>query len=677
MRTRTLSLLTPPAPPSAPPGSEGGGEPILPPASAQVPTSAPNHTGLLWADWHVEAPSDCGWSLGVCPACARLDRTAATLVVSDGGVFYCARCGKHGDARVPPGRYRGATPVEALLHTPTPERTDLNAVLTGLGLQAAAVREVLGDLVLAHGWFDDEVSGGGWHPCLMLPVRAAADGPVVDVVQLRFDPQTGALVSHQRARLGSAVPWGWDRASGERLVVVDHPLDALALVGAGEPDVVALPECMNPVRAGGGDWSALSIPDVERRVADAKDVVLAFRPTPSNARFEDELARRLGRERCRRTRWLPFSTDRPQTGAAAVVAAAGPEQARACLESATPFPVAGVHELLDVDEHFELLYEFGLQPGLGTGWPSLDVHYTVKPGQWTVITGIPGHGKSTFLDALLVNLAQHHDWSFGLFSPENQPIERHFASLMEKALGAPFNKGHGGRARITPDQKNVTKAWLNEHFKILLPDEEQGNWTLDGVLDLARVLVYRHGIRGLVIDPWNELDHARPHNLTETEHISHCLTKIRRFARLYGVHVWVVAHPTKLEPKADGRYPVPTPYMISGGAHWRNKADNALAVYRNVGEDDNDVSDIHIQKIRFKEIGRVGLVSLRSDSACGRYHDDLDQEKRALALKDGRFLRSGLLRTTERLPAYGASAGNGLYYQEEDSDPLRSAYDPA
>jgi len=34
------------------------------------------------------------------------------------------------------------------------------------------------------------------------------------------------------------------------------------------------------------------------------------------------------------------------------------------------------------------------------------------------------------------------------------------------------------------------------------------NW----VLDLAKAAVLRHGVRGLVIDPYNELDHQRPAN---------------------------------------------------------------------------------------------------------------------------------------------------------------------
>ena len=43
----------------------------------------------------------------------------------------------------------------------------------------------------------------------------------------------------------------------------------------------------------------------------------------------------------------------------------------------------------------------------------------------------------------------------------------------------------------------------------------------------------RYGIRGLVIDPYNELDHQRAKNTTETEYVSQLLTKLKRFAQHY------------------------------------------------------------------------------------------------------------------------------------------------
>ncbi len=31
--------------------------------------------------------------------------------------------------------------------------------------------------------------------------------------------------------------------------------------------------------------------------------------------------------------------------------------------------------------------------------------------------------------------------------------------------------------------------------------------------------------------------------------------------------------------------------------------------------------DVHVQKIRFKEIGKVGIVEMTYDIKCGRYHN--------------------------------------------------------
>jgi twinkle protein len=154
----------------------------------------------------------------------------------------------------------------------------------------------------------------------------------------------------------------------------------------------------------------------------------------------------------------------------------------------------------------------------------------------------------------------------------------------------------------------------------LAPDEAL---TIPALLKQAKALVARHGIRGLILDPWNEFDHARG-TTTETEYISTSLTQIRRFARNYGVHVWLVAHPQKLYRRDDGSYPVPTPYDISGSAHWRNKADNCLAVWRDENDPDEPVH-LYVQKVRFREVGKIGLVPLRWSSINGRYAEALPE----------------------------------------------------
>lgn len=82
-----------------------------------------------------------------------------------------------------------------------------------------------------------------------------------------------------------------------------------------------------------------------------------------------------------------------------------PALLRECIETATPYPIAGLFEVSDFAGSVDRMYEKGLPPGAKPGWPSLNQLSTFQPGQWTVVTGIPGNGKSELLDAILINLA--------------------------------------------------------------------------------------------------------------------------------------------------------------------------------------------------------------------------------------------------------------------------------
>jgi twinkle protein len=106
--------------------------------------------------------------------------------------------------------------------------------------------------------------------------------------------------------------------------------------------------------------------------------------------------------------------------------------------------------------------------------------------------------------------------------------------------------------------------------------------------------------RGVIIDPWNEIEHTRG-GMSETDYISKSLSTVRNWARLNNVHVWIVAHPAK-QRREEGKLPVPRPDMISGSVHWWNKADNAIAVARDY-DSEEDLVDIYIQKVRFKHVG--------------------------------------------------------------------------
>jgi len=203
-------------------------------------------------------------------------------------------------------------------------------------------------------------------------------------------------------------------------------------------------------------------------------------------------------------------------------------------------------------------------------------------------------------------------------SPENLPVLRHVAKLAEQYTGLPFREGP--TKRVSPLELAMALEWLHQHFVFIAPDDAL---TIPAFLQQAKALVMRYGIQGLILDPWNEFEHSRG-TATETEYISISLTQIRRFARTYKVHVWLVAHPQKLYRKSDNTFPVPTPYDISGSAHWRNKADNCLTVWRDENDPEEPVQ-IYVQKVRFREVGTIGMVELQWNKLNGRYEEILSE----------------------------------------------------
>lgn len=263
------------------------------------------------------------------------------------------------------------------------------------------------------------------------------------------------------------------------------------------------------------------------------------------------------------------------------------------------------------------LWSAGMPPGALTGWPSVDKHYTVAEGMVTILTGWPGSGKSEWLDALLINLARQ-GWHTALFSPENQPLDLHASKLIEKVAGKPF--GRGPTERVSEEEIDKALDQIDSWFRFIEAPDGQG-LSAKGVIEAAQPwLLTFPGKRGLVIDPWNELEHWRPQGLSETEYISQTLSYVRNWARSNRVHVWIVAHPQKVA-RENGKLPIPRPDMISGSQHWWNKADCAVTIYRDMEQPDRQEIDVYVMKVRFKHLGRPGRVELRYDRVTGRYHE--------------------------------------------------------
>jgi len=256
------------------------------------------------------------------------------------------------------------------------------------------------------------------------------------------------------------------------------------------------------------------------------------------------------------------------------------------------------------------LYQNGLPQGFGIDLDVVDKKIRWETGRLSVITGVPNFGKSEFLDFMLVRLNRLYGWKSLYFSPENYPIGYHLQKLVSKISGKPFEKN-----KLTENELNIAIDYIADNFFFLNYETVD---TLDNILECAEQLIQDEKIKVLVIDPYNRLEHQRPSNLTETEYISKLLDRLSNFAKKHDILIHLVAHPHKM-PTKDGELEVPNYYNINGSANFANKADYCLAVHRNKAA---MLTEIHIQKVKFKHMGCQGVAHLKYDIDTGNYYEE-------------------------------------------------------
>ncbi len=536
----------------------------------------------------------------LCPQCShtRKKKNQPCLNVNlDTGMFHCWHCewsGKATDDSVRKPAY--SKPAVAYVK-PSYAGTELSPgaiqwfAKRGIS-QAALTRNKIGKREV---WMPQLNAEAG---CILFPYYRGAE-----VVNIKYRDREKNFKMESGAE---RILYGLNDIADET-VIVEGEIDKLSLEEAGILNCVSVPDgAPSPnTKNFSNKFDYLNAPELEK----VKRWVIAVDNDAPGNYLKDELIRRFGAENCAVVTWPDGCKD-----ANDVLVTYGKDAVAKVVAEARQVPIVGVFTASELASELYDLYETGLPRGASTGWKDLDEFFTAMPGQLNIVTGIPGHGKSEVMDALAVNLAHLHGWRIGMYSPENYPIKLHVSKLAEKYTGKPFN--HGRTERMSRVEFADAMDWIDGHFKWIMPESP----SLDEIMDKATALVARDGIRMLVIDPWNEVEHDRPESMSETEYISLSLSRLRNFARRHEVAVFVVAHPKLMTKDKDGTYPVPNPYDISGSANWRNKADNCLAIWRNLADDSQPV-EVHIQKIKFKIVGKLGKVNFNYDRVTGRYHD--------------------------------------------------------
>lgn len=333
-----------------------------------------------------------------------------------------------------------------------------------------------------------------------------------------------------------------------------------------------------------------------------KKVVLMVDNDAAGYKLQEELARRIGFEKC-------FVVKYPQgcKDANDVLVKYDKETLRSVIELAKPYPLFGEIAMDDMYETVADFYEYGYPKGFDSGVsPDFDNLLTFYPGQLTTITGVPGSGKSEFVDWIMASLSKKHKWNWGICSFECPP-EIHVTKLAEKFTNKSFAFRKNKEQRINQTEFEYAVGMIDKHFHFM--NLNIIDVTMDGLIAKAKEFVERYGINGFLFDPWNCIE-AKDDS---TGYILQCLNKLIGFLEKYKVHGFLVAHPTKLKKDLQTKkYEVPNLYSISGSAHFFNRTHNGMSIYRDF---ETNQIDAIVQKVKWSWLGKLGVAS---------YHYDVD-----------------------------------------------------
>jgi len=250
----------------------------------------------------------------------------------------------------------------------------------------------------------------------------------------------------------------------------------------------------------------------------------------------------------------------------------------------------------------------------------MDEYFRWKKGDITLCTGYGNHGKSFFMLQLMLIKSIWDGWKWAIFSPENYPANDFYDDLIEMYAGKWLND--------MKDEEYIDAAsFIDKHIFYVYPDNEHD---IHSINEKFRHLVLKKGVDGVMIDPFNQLDHVQKAFQREDQYLSEMLKDIKRFALLNNVCYCIVAHPKNPTYNNDRSLPVADMYDIAGGAVWGNKSDQIISYYRpNFHIDKNSTEvEVYIQKLKRKRTGgKLGNFPLKLNWGKKRYINPISGEE--------------------------------------------------
>lgn len=344
------------------------------------------------------------------------------------------------------------------------------------------------------------------------------------------------------------------------VVIAEGEIDAMTLHQA------AIASLSVNQGAGSHQWIESDWERLER----FSEILIAFDDDEPGRKGAREVANRLGIERCK---LLTFQGHKDANEA--LMAGWQPADFREALMHAQPLDP---DELVSIASYraqvLALFYpaqDDGHNPVLRIGHTDHD-WFEFRPGEFSVWTGINGHGKSLMNNQVLLGLMAQGE-RVCVFSGE-MPAAQQLKRVVKQATGLD---------RPTPAYINAVADWVQDRMWLFAVT---GTATLDRLLQVFAYGAKRYGIRHFVIDSLMMLGDVPEDGAGAFSAQKAAVQKISAFAKQHGAHVHLIAHPRKAgdESKAPGKLDV------SGSSRITDAADNVFSVW-SARKEDGDEDD--------------------------------------------------------------------------------------
>lgn len=305
----------------------------------------------------------------------------------------------------------------------------------------------------------------------------------------------------------------------------------------------------------------------------------------------------------------------------------GEEVARSIVDKAKPCQREDVCEYTAAAD-IELITDEAL--GLGdNGYdlhlgPIMNEHFRLSDmGGLIIVSGVPGSGKSDWIDYFAVTQMAYHGDHVCYCSFEVPDKHRHLRKLTQTWIGATPT------TTLTREQLRPYIHTVTDHVTHL--NLRHSKPTYQRVLHKAEGVLARHpNLRFLIIDPYLYLSMPMGHNITETEAIKQMLTAVQDWAHLHHVWVIIVAHPRKMSTReGTDEFEEINFYTLSGSANWANIADFLMTIKR-VVRNGVSYSVLDMLKVRFQELCHPGTVYHTRHPVSMRYAEHATAEECAV-----------------------------------------------